>query len=218
MSSLSLWCTFTCLAPPSKSQLHLFVVCFVPFISGPLSVAHSVISLLFTLLQCRPHPGSAFSPPFSFLASPSQSRPHFCIAHLMYLISGSLSAVHLVIFLLVIPSSSPWCVFFFSALSFLVTLSQSHHCLCVVVHVVPDISGSPSAVKLEAILVLWYVFFAFSILATPSKPHLCFCIVCFMPFLSGPPSALCIMHFSALSCCSILSSSLSLEQALFVSP
>src|SRR6266403_1461829 len=38
MSSLSLWCTFTCLAPPSKSQLHLFVVCFVPFISGPLSV------------------------------------------------------------------------------------------------------------------------------------------------------------------------------------
>ena len=109
-------------------------------------------------------------------------------------------------------------LFFFSALSFLVTLSQSHHCLCVVVHVVPDISGSPSAVKLEAILVLWYVFFAFSILATPSKPHLCFCIVCFMPFLSGPPSALCIMHFSALSCCSILSSSLSLEQALFVSP
>src|SRR6266478_784344 len=113
MSSLSLWCTFTCLAPPSKSQLHLFVVCFVPFISGPLSVAHSVISLLFTLLQCCPHLGSAFSPPFSFLVSPSQSRPHFCIAHLVYLISGSLSAVHLVIFLLVILSSSPWCVFFF---------------------------------------------------------------------------------------------------------
>jgi len=123
MSSLSLWCTFTCLAPPSKSQLHLFVVCFVPFISGPLSVAHSVISLLFTLLQCRPHLGSAFSPPFSFLASPSQSRPHFCIAHLMYLISGSLSAVHLVIFLLVILSSSPWCVFFFFSLSFFFSFS-----------------------------------------------------------------------------------------------